>query len=56
MCVCMCVCSVLGVEQDIQVICERIWEKGPYHTKTKLKLRLEIPLRVNPAQKNVFIA
>ena len=53
---CMCACSVLGVEQDIQVICERIWEKGPYHTKTKLKLRLEIPLRVNPVQKNVFIA
>ena len=29
-------------------ICERIWEKGPYGAKTKLKLRLEIPLRVNP--------
>ena len=55
MCACMCACSVLGVEQDIQVICERIWEKGPYYTKTKLKLRLEIPLRVNPVQKNVFI-
>ena len=28
-------------------ICERIWEKGPYRAKNKLKLWLEIPLRVN---------
>ena len=35
-------------------ICERIWEKGPYGAKTKLKLRLEIPLRVNPVPKSFF--
>ena len=32
-------------------ICDQIWEKGPYRAKTKLKLRFEIPLRVNPVQK-----
>ena len=37
-----------------RVICERIWEKGPYGAKTKLKLRLEIPLRVNPFPKSFF--
>ena len=35
-------------------ICERIWEKGPYGAKTKLKLRLKIPLRVNPVPKSLF--
>ena len=35
-------------------ICERIWEKGPYGAKTKLKLRLEIPLSVNPVPKSFF--
>ena len=36
--------------------CQRIWEKGPYRAKTKLKLRLEIPFRINPALKSFFIA
>ena len=28
-------------------ICERIWEKGPNRAKTKLKLRVYTPVRVN---------
>ena len=42
-------------ENFCYTICERIWEKGPYGTKTKLKLRLEIPLRVNPGSQKVFL-
>ena len=40
--------------RHIQYICDQIWEKGPYGAKTKLKLRLEIPLQVNPVQKRFF--
>ena len=34
--------------------CERIWEKGLYRAKTKLKLRLGVPLRVNQVKKISF--
>ena len=48
MCVSMCGKGRLSI-----CICERIWEKGPYRTKTKLKIRVNTPVRVNPV-KNVF--
>ena len=31
--------------------CERIWEKGLYRAKTKLKLRVDTPVMVNPVKK-----
>ena len=46
-----CSCALL----KCPAICEWICERGPYHTKTKLKLVLKTPVRVNPVQKNIFI-
>ena len=36
-------------------ICELIWEKGPYRAKTKLKLRVDTPVKVNLVKKIFFV-
>ena len=36
-------------------ICERMWEKGPYRAKTKLKIRVDTLVRVNPVKTVFFV-
>ena len=43
------------IQHYTSCICERIWEKGPYRAKTKLKIRVDTPVRVNPVKKVFFV-
>ena len=36
--------------------CDRIWDKGPYPAKSKLMLRGDTPVRVNPVKKVFFLS